>query len=432
MRKIFYILGIKVASLFLLMLMHQPSLAQDGAESCADTLGEWMAAVRDACSEAENGQACNLSGELTALDTLTSLQSNPISLTDADSAQWLRIPTEAGTLDVVLYGDSRVDGRDAWRNLNFSSAETSPCAAGLLLDYQAEEAIMVELNSRIIQMQESSLMLQGDAEAFWLYVLRGSVEVVIDNDTIILEQGAYAHIRSDELETGARFPFALWPTFPYGLLSESAPACVAGVTSEAESVVGYRLPASDATLVRLLSVNAHYPVLGYAERDGVMWWQIQDEFERMWVQADDVQHYGDCEALDLIRLDSQNDSDIPASLPGVNVPAGTSIWQAVATEDNPTGDCNAAPIVTCDHLVAITLNEDGSIEWRGQEPMPYTLIQSEGNSYSYEGSSHLGNSTLALNVTFEREDLWTMTWSQVFNDDPDCVHQFSYEANFLR
>ncbi len=112
-------------------------------------------------------------------------------------------------------------------------------------------------------------------------------------------------------------------------------------------------------------------------------------------------------------------------------PEGRSIWQANSGPDVTSGTCSNPPLVMCAHLAAITLNDNGTISWRGQELKTYTMRQSSRNPnvYSYSGRNGLDNADIQMVLTFNSESAWSMTMTQVFDDDPKCTHTFYYTAS---
>lgn len=111
------------------------------------------------------------------------------------------------------------------------------------------------------------------------------------------------------------------------------------------------------------------------------------------------------------------------------VPAGRTIWTAYSGADNMTGTCSSAPLVTCTHPAAVTLNSNGSVTWRGQEPKDYTLRSLGNNSFSFSGRNFQNTANISLSLTFTSPTSWNLTMRQVFDAEPSCTHTFYYTAS---
>lgn len=127
---------------------------------------------------------------------------------------------------------------------------------------------------------------------------------------------------------------------------------------------------------------------------------------------------------------SSSSSTTTTTVAASYAPEGRSIWQANSGPDITSGTCDNPPLVMCSHLTAITLNDNGTISWRGQELKTYSMRQSPRNPnvYSYSGRNGLNNADMRMVLTFNSEGSWSMTMTQIFDDDPDCTHTFYYTA----
>jgi hypothetical protein len=85
------------------------------------------------------------------------------------------------------------------------------------------------------------------------------------------------------------------------------------------------------------------------------------------------------------------------------------------------------PLPVCPHPVAISPN-GATLSWRGQEPLPYTLRLTGDNAYTFSGRNNLNNADVNMSLTFTSATTWMMTTTQVFDNDPSCVHTLYYNA----
>ncbi|MCS6835730.1 MAG: hypothetical protein NZ750_06915 [Anaerolineae bacterium] len=106
----------------------------------------------------------------------------------------------------------------------------------------------------------------------------------------------------------------------------------------------------------------------------------------------------------------------------------TVIYQADSGPDVLSGTCNTPPIEACSHPAAITPNADGTISWRGQEPVPYRMQPVGPNTFVYRGRNVLNNARLSLELTLTSESTWSMTMTTVYDNDPLCNHTYYYTA----
>lgn len=128
---------------------------------------------------------------------------------------------------------------------------------------------------------------------------------------------------------------------------------------------------------------------------------------------------------------SSTSNNSSATVAASYAPEGRSIWQANSGPDVTSGTCSNPPLVMCSHMAAITLNDNGTISWRGQELKTYTMRQSSRNPnvYSYSGRNGLGNADIQMVLSFNSASAWSMTMTQVFDDDPKCTHTFYYTSS---
>ncbi len=203
--------------------------------------------------------------------------------------------------------------------------------------------------------------------------------------------------------------------------------CVTGVPLNAQTRETRGGPGDAYSALAPLDVSLHYEVAGYATApDGTTWLKLANG---RWTPA-----LGD----DLVGLcSSYVEVDAPPLGQTMSVPSNISYaptantrYQAYSGSDVLSGQCNTAPLAVCDHLAVVIPNPDGTMGWRGQEPITYTLTPQGGNRYYYTGRNFQNNANLTLDLTFTANG-WTMTMSTVYDSDPTCTHTFYYTAQKL-
>lgn len=120
-----------------------------------------------------------------------------------------------------------------------------------------------------------------------------------------------------------------------------------------------------------------------------------------------------------------------ASFAHVHLPPAQSVWQAYTGADYLSGACETPPIAACDHLSAVQVNPDGTIGWRGQEPVYYPMTPVGVDHFAFRGRNSLNTASITLEVLFSA-GAWSGTMQYVFDHDPDCTHTFYYTASRLR
>jgi hypothetical protein len=205
--------------------------------------------------------------------------------------------------------------------------------------------------------------------------------------------------------------------------------CVAGIGYGDETASIYNGPSNEFNVIQTMENKGHYGVLGYAENENQLWWKVDTGRNQSWVPQASVRTAGICstvEAADIPQLvinTTQNTGGGNMSF----VPPVQSIWQAESGTDVLTGDCsNSAPLAVCSHLAAVIPVGDGSIQWRGQEPVPYTLQNTGLNTFFTQGRNFQNNGNISLNLTFTSETQWKLTYSTIYDNAPECTHTFYY------
>ena len=200
----------------------------------------------------------------------------------------------------------------------------------------------------------------------------------------------------------------------------------------------YDAPQTGAPTTSEIDANSSATVTGQVTADDGSTWLLLDNSG--WVSNDSVTTAGVCTAVPEVAADVlQQQANVNVSVPPQSssyshdlLTAPQSIWQAHTGADHLSGTCSSPPIAQCDHLAAITVNPDGTISWRGQEPLPYTMQATGSNSFHYSGRSGLNNANLTFSLTLTSGGTWVGTMQYVFDSDPTCTHTFNYTAEKIR
>lgn len=357
------------------------------------------------------------------------------------SSAWMYAPLltfEAGQLDSLAVVDDLYPYpmQAVTLTTNVTSTACGAGSVGLLIEHHGDSTAYLQVNGVALAMRDGAALLQVTSDGLQAHILRGSL---IINETEV-NSGALVHIEADVEPTLVQAVYAFNDVLvlPYGLVADDALACIVGVVDGTVGV--YRLPDMTSEALGELVSSAHYPVTGQAaDEDETVWWRISVDGARAWVPQVAVLSAGACANVPEVSptapvVSGSGGGSTGGSSGGTGsalVPSGTSVWQAVPSTDIMSGTCNTPAIVLCEHLVAITPS-GGTLSWRGQEPTPYTMYSTGGDSYSYTGRNRLNNANLTLTLTFTSPTTWVMTWRQVVDADPTCVHTFNYTGSFLR
>lgn len=374
----------------------------------------------------------------------------------ADS-EWLRLQTDSGyawiATDLVsVQGDVSslpiVTG-EANPLQKFTLTTPDPSAAcgagsaGMLIAHTGSTNVGLQVNGANLRFDQATLLLQAQPNAnLAIYVIDGQADVRANGEQITANRGETAEVAlagSDGLEADApplvkpSYPLNTLIGIPLELVSTQTLACTAGISGDAPLTSGFTAPNGDSPVVNVLVADAHYPVMGWVQDDtGNRWWQLPDA----WVRQDTVQVTGDCESVP--EADSNatvtsattqvsTNSGATSSLFKTDLVPGEMIWIADPGQDILSGTCVMPPLPVCPHPTAVTPN-GGTLTWRGQEPLPYTLRLTGDNAYSFSGRNNLNNANVTMSLTFTSTSTWMMTMTQVFDNDPDCVHTLYYNA----
>lgn len=319
-------------------------------------------------------------------------------------------------------------------------------SVGLLVQYAGEETTRLQINGVDLTFAAVTLLVHAQPEETLEFnVLAGELNLQALDENITAATGEIVRLElggDSGLEVVAApevqpaYPFAIAQDLPLALVSEEPLTCIAGVPTDT-TVTTFSLPDETANVSFDLSGEGHYEVTGRSEDEG--WWQVSDGENQSWVQTSEVNTAGLCSVVQTVSPstvsvpstggsgDSGTNNNPPVSSEGSLVPAGQSVWQATTSTDQMTGTCVRPPLPICSHLTAITPNGN-TLSWRGQEPNPYNMSLISPNTYFYQGRNGLNDSTLTLTLTFTSSTAWSMTWNQVFDDDPACTHTYYYSA----
>jgi uncharacterized protein YraI len=368
------------------------------------------------------------------------------------AADWFRVQTDDGiawvyTSLVSLDGDAReltvLDSPYTAQMQNFTLSAPideiacSVATSGLLMQYTGDSTAQIGVNGVDIKFSDATLLLQATpSETLNIQVINGEVVITSQNTERTATSGELVTVGIDENLIATAPPsidgdydFANIAGAPTPLLNDNTLMCVAGIGYGDEVVSVYGGPSDEYSLIQSMEDTGHYGVLGYAENEDELWWKVDTGRSQSWVQQASVRTAGICSTIDV--------ADIPALVTntaqntgGGNVsfvPPVQSVWQAESGTDVLTGDCsNSAPLAVCSHLAAVIPVGNGSIQWRGQEPVPYTLQNTGLNSFFSQGRNFQNNGNITLNLTFVSATQWNLTYSTIYDNAPACTHTFYY------
>jgi hypothetical protein len=369
------------------------------------------------------------------------------------NGDWYRILTDSGPAwvyqDLVTIVDGEPDSLNTladdnvllgytqpWQAVTLTTSSDALCGAGadgLLIHLTGEDTVHMQINGVDLAFSTVTLLVQtpSDAEIQFL-VLEGDVNAAFNAVTESATTGERIAIEYAS-DTGPSvhqaYSYAMLNGAPLDLLPTEM-ACMTGLLPDDGTVTLSTAPGEDGAELTELDADLHYPVTGqHTTDDGVDWWQLDIVgLGHGWVPQSDVTTLGQCGAVETVAAPVMS-SPLTAGAASGFVPAGQSIWMTDPGLDNTSGTCNGPAVALCAHLAAITPNPDGTLTWRGQEPVPYTLSPAGENTYVYNGRNALGNGNIQLNLTFTSEGSWSMTSTTIYDNDPACQHTFYYTAS---
>ena len=129
-------------------------------------------------------------------------------------------------------------------------------------------------------------------------------------------------------------------------------------------------------------------------------------------------------------LISPLNSPIQAAGAGGFAPKQRSVWNTTIGTDSMAGDCKAS-VLPVYGLVQITPENGGdTLNWKNQEPKPYTLKKIALNQFQYVGPSVTNDGTVTMTATFVDDKSFSMTRDFVANNTPSCNHHHDYAGVF--
>lgn len=367
-----------------------------------------------------------------------------------EAADWFRVQTDAGPAWVhksliKIEGDPTtlpvIDSPYTLPMQAFTLTTTPNPACGaaysglLMQGANDQQTARLQVNGAELAFSQATVLVQAQADSTLdAAIVDGKVTVTANNTAVDAEAGTAVSVKLKGLEpaeapqAAPSYSFAAVDGVPFNLVGGTSAGCIAGLEGSGDVPKVYSGPGAEYRQLTSLKADAHYSVVGWATgSDKQAWWKLSTGRSTLWVPQNAVRTQGACESVaqvDAPPLVSSASGDQSASF----VPDGRSIWQANSGVDNVSGVCVQPPLALCAHLAAITKNGDGSITWRGQEPTPYVLQKTGPNTYSYSGRHALGTGTASLTLTFTSDSEWKMTYSSVFDNDPQCTHTFYYTA----
>jgi len=311
--------------------------------------------------------------------------------------------------------------------------------SGLLLQYTGETTAQIGVNGVDLKFTDATLLLQATpSETLNIQVIAGDVIATSQTTERESTAGELVTVGMDENLVATAPPsidgdydFANVAGAPTPLLNQETLMCVAGIGYGDEAVSIYGGPSDEYGVVQTLENTGHYNVLGYAENDEELWWKVETGRSQSWVPQASVRTAGICSTIEVADIPALGTSSTTTQNTGGGnvsfVSPVQSIWQADSGPDVLTGDCsNSAPLAVCSHLAAVIPQPDGSIQWRGQEPVPFPMQNTGLNTYFYQGRNFQNNGNLTLNLTFVSPTQWNLTYSTVYDNAPACTHTFYY------
>lgn len=369
-----------------------------------------------------------------------------------EAADWFRVQTDDGiawvyisliTLDgdastlAVLDSPYTAPMQNFMLSAPIDETSCNVATSGLLLQYTGETSAQIGVNGVDVKFTDATLLIQATpSETLNIQMIAGEAIVTSQGTERTAVDGELVTVGVDEnlLATAppsidGDYDFANVAGAPTTLLSQDALMCVAGIGYGDEAAAVYGGPGDDYGVTETLENSGHYSVLGYAENEDELWWQVETGRSQSWVQQSSVRTAGICSVVGVAEIPPLVDTTVQNTTGGnvSFVPPVQSVWQAESGPDVLTGDCsNSVPLAVCSHLSAVIPQPDGSIQWRGQEPVPFTLANTGLNSYYYEGRNFQNNGKAILNLTFISGTQWNLTYSTIYDNAPDCTHTFYY------
>ena len=110
-------------------------------------------------------------------------------------------------------------------------------------------------------------------------------------------------------------------------------------------------------------------------------------------------------------------------------PKVRSVWNTAVGLDQMTGTCKKGSMLPVYGLVQITPDGD-KLQWKNQEPAPYTFNKIQANMYQYAGPTAIKDGVVTMTVQFLSDKALEMNRQFVSTADPDCLHTHVYTGTF--
>ena len=110
-------------------------------------------------------------------------------------------------------------------------------------------------------------------------------------------------------------------------------------------------------------------------------------------------------------------------------PKVRSVWNTAVGLDQMTGPCSKGSMLPVYGLVQITPDGD-KLQWKNQEPAPYTMNRLQLGVYQYAGPSAIKDGVVTMTVKFLSDKALEMSRQFVSTADPDCLHTHVYTGTF--
>jgi len=162
------------------------------------------------------------------------------------------------------------------------------------------------------------------------------------------------------------------------------------------------------------------------DKSGLQWFHLATGG---WIRQDQAKTYTDSaeagKAAQAAKCTASTPTGGGQGGAGAFEPTVAQVWNFVQSPDNMTGTCNSGPVLPPYGLVKITPHGN-TLEWRSQEPAPYTFSRVRPNVFSFAGPTVTGEGTVTMVLTFTGKQSLTMSRALVLTSDPGCTHTHLY------
>jgi hypothetical protein len=105
------------------------------------------------------------------------------------------------------------------------------------------------------------------------------------------------------------------------------------------------------------------------------------------------------------------------------------VWNTAVGLDQMKGNCQKGSMLPVYGLVQITPEQD-KLNWKNQEPAPYTFTRLQTNVYQYAGLTAIKDGVVTMTLKFDSPQALEMVRQFTANDDPGCLHTHEYTGTF--